>query len=222
MHIGFPQPPSCLPLSRKNVLLDKGTALRLTNICVCVHVSDWPCLGRPTQYHNSHDWVFSHCTSQQTAAAHAAASADRLTVILNWLDQDFMFLIIVLYFYIYTEQCWPVRRKITTAHFHNFIDQDPNNYPAKVTGRGDKLTNESQLLAAFGWWRVLIFYPVKTSSVIGKHGAPGLQQRNAFSKFILFDLAFLFWLDGRWYIFDEHVRSILSSEKWDIISYKSI
>ena len=54
----------------------------------CVHVSDWPCLGRPTQHHNSHDWVFSHCASQQTTAAHAAASADRLTVMPRWLDRD--------------------------------------------------------------------------------------------------------------------------------------
>lgn len=41
--------------------------------------------------------------------------------------------------------------------FHNFIDQDPNDNPAKVAGGRDKLTNRSQLLAAFGWWRVLIF-----------------------------------------------------------------
>lgn len=79
----LPCTPSCLPLSRKNVLLDEGTALRLTNVCVCVHVSDWPCLGRPTQHHNSHDWVFSHCASQQTTAAHTAASADWVTVILQ-------------------------------------------------------------------------------------------------------------------------------------------
>lgn len=100
MHTRFPQPPCRLPLSRKNVLLDEGTALRLTNVCVCVHVSDWPCLGRPTQHHNSHDWVFSHCASQQTTAAHTAASADRVTVILNWLDRDVMSFIFVLHLYI--------------------------------------------------------------------------------------------------------------------------
>lgn len=78
-------PPSCLPVSRKNVPLDEGTAQRLTNVCAWC-VCDWPCLGRPTQHHNSHDWVFSHCASQQTTAAHTAVGAEWVTVILRWLD----------------------------------------------------------------------------------------------------------------------------------------
>lgn len=32
---------------------------------------------------------------------------------------------------------------------------------------------------------------VKTSTVIGKHGAPDLQQRNEFNKLILFDSALM-------------------------------
>lgn len=39
--------------------------------------------------------------------------------------------------------------------------QDPNKISAKVAGSEDKLTNHSQLLAVFGGWRVLIFYPGK-------------------------------------------------------------
>lgn len=53
------------------------------------------------------------------------------------------------------------RRKNRPADFRSFVNQDPNNKPAKVAGRGDKLTNHGQLLAAFGWWWVLIFYPGK-------------------------------------------------------------
>lgn len=36
-----------------------------------------------------------------------------------------------------------------------------NDDPAKAAGGGDKLPNRSQLLAAFGWWRVLIFSSAK-------------------------------------------------------------
>lgn len=87
-HRSPPRPPSCLPLSRKNVPSDEGTTQRLTNVCAWC-VCDWPCLGRPTQHHNSHDWVFSHCASQQTTAAHTAVGAEWVTVILRWLDWGF-------------------------------------------------------------------------------------------------------------------------------------
>lgn len=126
----------------------------------------------------------SLCVGADTAAAHAAASGELLVFTFSLQN---------------------------TPQFYQSTSK--NNEPAKVFGKDDQLPNHSQVFAAFGWWRVLISTTVKTRSLISKHDAAGLHQRNALSKVILFDPAFLYQFDGRWYIFDEHIRNILSYQK---------
>lgn len=135
-------------------MLGEETALHLTNTCA------WVTNHAGTGRLSTTTTAMTECFLTVRANRLLLLTLQPVTVILLTRLRHYAFFLLFLPHLLLKKR----EKKHHQLIFFNFFSQfpqDPNKKAAKVAASGDKLTNHSQLLAAFGWWRVLISYPGK-------------------------------------------------------------
>lgn len=131
-------------------MLDEETALHLTNTCA------WVTNHAGTGRLSTTTTAMTECFLTVRANRLLLLTLQPVTVILLTRLRHYAFFLLFLPHLLLKKR----EKKTPPTNSHNFPKIQIKKLP-KLAGSGDKLTNHSQLLAAFGWWRVLISYPGK-------------------------------------------------------------